>query len=38
MHLLLHRPVGWALLAGAALLELAGLVWSRRLVRSVLPR
>ena len=38
LRLLLHRPVGWALLAGAGLLEVAGVVWSRRLVRSVVPR
>jgi tight adherence protein B len=31
--LLLHRPVGWALLAGAALLDAAGLVWVSRLAR-----
>lgn len=38
LQLLLHRTVGWALLAGAALLEVAGIAWSRRLVRGVLPR
>ena len=38
VHLLLHRPVGWGLLTGAVVLEAAGLVWSRRLVRAVLPR
>jgi tight adherence protein B len=37
LHLLLHRPLGWALLAGALVLELAGVAWSRRLVRGVLP-
>jgi tight adherence protein B len=37
MRLLLHRPLGWGLLAGAAVLEMAGLAWSRRLVRGVLP-
>jgi tight adherence protein B len=37
LHLLLHRPLGWALLAGAGALEGAGLAWSRRLVRAVLP-
>jgi tight adherence protein B len=37
VHLLLHRPLGWALLAGAGALELAGVAWSRRLVRGVLP-
>jgi tight adherence protein B len=37
LRLLLHRPVGWALLAGAALLELTGLAWSRRLVSGLLP-
>lgn len=38
LRLLLHRPLGWALLGAAAVLELAGLAWSRRLVRGVLPR
>jgi len=38
LHLLLHRPVGWALLAAALLLEAAGLAWSRRLVRGVTRR
>ena len=38
MHLLLHRPLGWALLAGAGVLETVGLLWSRRLVRGALPR
>lgn len=38
IHLLLHRPLGWALLAGAAVLETVGLLWSRRLVRGALPR
>ncbi|HET7311077.1 MAG TPA: type II secretion system F family protein [Mycobacteriales bacterium] len=37
LRLLLHRPVGWALLAGAVLLEIAGVAWSRRLVRAVVP-
>ena len=37
LRLLLHRPLGWALLAGAGLLEVAGLAWSRRLVRNALP-
>ena len=38
LHLLLHRPIGWALLTAAFVLEAAGLAWSRRLVRSVMPR
>ena len=38
VHLLLHRPLGWGLLAGAGALELAGVAWARRLVRGVLPR
>lgn len=38
MRLLLHRPLGWALLAGAGVLEMVGLLWSRRLVRGALPR
>ena len=37
LRLLLHRPLGWALLGAAVVLELAGLVWSRRLIRGVLP-
>jgi tight adherence protein B len=37
LRLLLHQPVGWALLGGAVLLELIGLAWSRRLVRGLLP-
>jgi tight adherence protein B len=38
LRLLLHRPLGWALLGAAALLEVIGLAWSRRLVRGVMPR
>ena len=38
VHLLLHRPLGWTLFAGAAVLEVVGLLWSRRLVRGALPR
>lgn len=38
LRLLLHRPLGWALLGAAAALEAAGLAWARRLVRGVLPR
>jgi tight adherence protein B len=38
MRLLLHRPLGWALLASALLLEAFGLAWSRRLVRGVMTR
>jgi tight adherence protein B len=36
LRLLLTRPVGWVLLAAAAALELAGLAWSRRIVRSAI--
>jgi tight adherence protein B len=36
LRLLLHWPLGWALLAGAVALELLGLAWSRRLARGVL--
>ena len=34
VQLLLHRPLGWALLAAAAVLELLGLAWMRRIARS----
>jgi tight adherence protein B len=33
--LLLHRPLGWGLLAAAAVLDVAGLVWIERLARRV---
>ncbi|HET6816681.1 MAG TPA: type II secretion system F family protein [Mycobacteriales bacterium] len=38
LRLLLHQPVGWALLTGAGLLEAVGVLWSRRLVRAVRPQ
>jgi tight adherence protein B len=38
LRLLFHRPIGWALLGAALLLEVVGLAWSRRLVRGVMPR
>jgi len=38
LQLLLHRPIGWALLTGALMLEAVGLAWSRRLVRGVMSR
>ncbi|GAA3615836.1 type II secretion system F family protein [Streptomyces chitinivorans] len=34
LHVLLHSPAGWACLAGAGLLEWAGLAWVSRIVRS----
>lgn len=37
LHLLLHRPVGWALLAGAVVLEAVGLAWSRRIANGAMP-
>jgi tight adherence protein B len=33
LHLLVHRPIGWMLLAAAAVLDGAGLAWTRRLLR-----
>jgi tight adherence protein B len=36
--LLLHRPLGWALTAGATVFEVAGLVWTRSLVHRALRR
>jgi tight adherence protein B len=36
--LLLHRPLGWALLGGAAVFETAGLTWTRSLVGRALRR
>lgn len=30
MHLLLHTPAGWALLGGGTVLEVAGLLWIRK--------
>jgi tight adherence protein B len=39
VHLLLHRPLGWALLGSAAVLDGAGLAWARRITaRAVHPR
>ena len=35
-RLLLHRPLGWALLAGAIVLDAAGVIWSRRIVTAAL--
>ena len=32
--LLLHRPLGWALGAAAGLLDLGGVIWTQRIVRS----
>jgi tight adherence protein B len=34
LHVLLHSPAGWACLAGAGLLEWAGLTWVSRIVRT----
>lgn len=36
LQLLMHRPVGWALASGAAVLEVAGLAWWRRIVAAAL--
>jgi tight adherence protein B len=36
LGLLLHRPLGWALLTAAGLLETAGLWWMRRITRSAM--
>jgi tight adherence protein B len=33
VHLLLYRPIGWALLAGAAVLDGVGIVVSRKLAK-----
>jgi tight adherence protein B len=37
LGLLVHRPLGWALLAAAVFLDAAGLVATRAIVRRVLP-
>ncbi|MBW1597995.1 type II secretion system F family protein [Streptomyces sp. JJ38] len=34
LRFLLHSPAGWGVLAGAVLLEAAGLAWTRRIVRA----
>ena len=36
VHLLLHRPLGWALAGGAATLDAIGVGWTRRLARRAL--
>jgi tight adherence protein B len=35
-RLLLHRPLGWALISGAIVLDAAGVLWSRRIVTAAL--
>lgn len=36
LHLLLHQPLGWALLASGVMLDLLGITWTRLLVRRAL--
>jgi tight adherence protein B len=38
LALLVHRPLGWALMAAAAGLDTLGLLWTARIVRGAVPR